>query len=44
MSVDDNKWIVSHFDIWPVPTMIYFPIGTKTAETLIAYEGEYNLE
>lgn len=40
LSVDNNKWIVGHFDIWPIPGIYYFPISTKTAETIINYAGK----
>nr|QES95435.1 protein disulfide-isomerase [Philasterides dicentrarchi] len=44
MSVDENKWIVGHFDIWPIPTIKYFPIHSKSAETTISYKGQLNAE
>lgn len=40
MSVDDNKWIINHLDIWPIPSLYFFPVSTKTAETIELYEGE----
>lgn len=44
ISADDERYMVSHFDIWPVPTVVYFPFNTKTSETIIVYDGIYTTD